>query len=326
MRHPVARTTRAGTLVVAVALLTVACGDTQPRTAAYVGAATISVDELQKQVGDVLTYRTGAGARTVAAPGTDSGSTDVRSQLPLVTQQVLSQDVLARLVDYALQRTGFHVDEGVVSTQLATLDAPTLLTQPAQSYLTPDRLAALVRDQLVLAQLGKQAWDGLSVSADLVQATDRGDAQAKARLMAAGADASAGVVAQAVAAGKQAERGLTLTPASAAALATTPVFGTPAGGAVAFELTSQQSQAPQWYAARINTRTTDATAATSSGAVTAEQATIGQTLSLGLTLLAQLAGTPQITINPRYGQWDHTAGRVIAASDVAASVVVAPAG
>ena len=326
MRHPVARTSRAGTLVVAVALLTVACGDTQPRTAAYVGAATISVDELQKQVGDVVTYRTGAGAPMAAAPGTDSGSPDVRSQLPLVTQQVLSQDVLARLVDSAVQRTGFTVDEGVVSTQLATLDTPTLLAQPAQAYLTPDRLAALVRDQLVLAQLGKQAWDGLSVSVDLLQATDRGDAQAKAQLMAAGAQASAGVVAQAVAAGNQAERGLTLTPAGAPALATTPVFGTPEGGAVAFELTSQQSQAPQWYAARINSRTTRAPAPTTSGALTAEQATIGQTLSLGLTLLAQLAGTPQITINPRYGQWDHTAGRVIAASDVAASIVVAPAG
>ena len=72
--------------------------------------------------------------------------------------------------------------------------------------------------------------------------------------------------------------------------------------------------------------TTRATAPTTSGALTAEQATIGQTLSLGLTLLAQLAGTPQITINPRYGQWDHTAGRVIAASDVAASIVVAPTG
>lgn len=326
MRHPVARTSRAGTLVVAVALLTVACGDTQPRTAAYVGAATISVDELQGQVGDVLTYRAGAGARTVAASGTDTGSTDVRSQLPLVTQQVLSQDVLAQLVDIAVQRTGFHVDEGVVSTQLAALDTPTLLAQPAQGYLTPDRLAALVRDQLVLAQVGKQAWDGLSVSADLVQATDRGDAQAKAKLMASGAQASAGVVAQAVAAGKQGERGLTLTPAGDAALVTTPVFATPEGGAVAFALTSQQSQASQWYAARINSRTTRATAPTTSGAVTAEQATIGQTLSLGLTLLAQLAGTPQITINPRYGQWDHTAGRVIAASDVAASVVVAPAG
>lgn len=325
MRHPVARISRAGTLVVAVALLTVACGDTQPGTAAYVGAGTISVDELQKQVGDVLTYRTGAGAPT-AARGTDTGNTDVRSRLPLVTQQVLSQDVLARLVDSAVQRNGFHVDEGALATQLATLDTPTLLAQPAQGYLTPDRLAALVRDQLVLAQLGKQAWDGLSVSADLVQATDRGDAQAKAQRMSAGVEASAGVVAQTVAAGKQGERGLTLTPADAAALATTPVFSTPEGGAIAFELTGQQSQAPQWYAARINSRTTHASASTSSGAVNAEQATIGQTLSLGLTLLAQLAGTPQITINPRYGQWDHTAGRVIAASDVAASVVLAPAG
>ena len=119
---------------------------------------------------------------------------------------------------------------------------------------------------------------------------------------------------------------IAVSPGEAATLTATPVFGTPEGGSVAFELTGQQSQAPQWYAARINTRTTLATASPRSGGVTAEQATIGQTLSLGLTLLPQLAGTPQITINPRYGQWDHTAGRVIAASDVAASVVVAPTG
>lgn len=312
--------------MVVLALLTAACGDTQPGTAAYVGDATVTVAELQGQVDDVLAYRSGDGAPTTDASGSAGATTDVRSQVPLITQQVLSQEVLARLVTAAVARTGFPVDETQVATQLATLDTPTLLAQPAQSYLTPDTLASLVRDQLVLAQLGRQAWDGLSVSADLVQATDRGDAQAKAEQMATGAQASADVVAQAVAAGQRVEAGLALTPGGAATLAATPVFATPAGGAVAFELTSQQSQAPQWYAARIVSRTTDASPPTSSAAVTAVQATIGQTLSLGLTLLPQLAGAPQITVNPRYGVWDPTAGRVIADSDVTASVVVDPAG
>ena len=325
MRHAAA----AGLLATLV-LLTAACGDTRPGTAAYVGDGAVTVAELQGQVGDVLAYRSGAGAVT-AAPAASGAATpppaaDVRTQVPAITQQVLSQDVLRRLVDSAVRRTGFRVDEGQVSTQLATLDTPTLLAQPAQAYLTPDTLGALVRDQLVLAQLGKQAWDGLAVTIDLVLAADRGDAQAKAGQMATGADASARVVAQAVAAGKQAQQGLALTPGGAASLATTPVFGTPEGGAVAFELTGQQSQAPQWYAARIVSRATDAPAPTTSGAVSAAQASIGDTLSLGLTLLPQLAGAPQITINPRYGQWDPTAQRVIAATDVPASVVVAPAG
>jgi hypothetical protein len=329
VRHRAARRVRAGALVAAVALLTAACGDTQPGTAAYVGDARVTVDELQGQVDDVLTYRSGDGPAAAAAPGTAAAtppSTNVRNQVPAITQQVLSQDVLHRLVGTAVARTGLQVDEGAVSSQLATLDAPTLLTQPAQSYLTPDTLSSLVRDQLVLAQLGRQAWDGLAVTVDLVQATGRADAKAKAEQMATGDETATGVVAKAVSAGQQGQRDLALTPGEAATLAATPVFGTAAGGAVAFELSSQKSQAPQWYAARIVSRSTDAAAPTTSGAVSAAQASIGQTLSLGLTLLPRLAGAPQITINPRYGVWDPTAGRVIADTDVTASVVVPPAG
>lgn len=303
---------RAVTLLVVAALLSTACGASQAGTAAYVGDTTVSVRSLQSQVDLVLAYR--------------SGATEVRSQLPAVTARVLSQDVLRGLVQAAVTRTGLPVDEKAIADQLAALNPATVLAQPAQNYLTPDSFAALVRDQLILAQLGKRSWDGLGVTVDLVTATDRGDAQNKARRMAVSDAESAAVVAEANANTQQAQQGLALSPATAATLAATPVFATPAGDAVAFALAGQQSQAPQWYVARILSRRTDAAVSTASGAVPAAQATISNTLSLGLSLLPQLAGDPQVRLNPRYGQWDPTASRVIAATDVPSAIVVTSAG
>ncbi len=304
MRHP-----RVGAFLAAAALATSACSSTQPGTAAYVGDATVSVQRLQSQVDAVLAYRSGPA------------NADVRSRLPMITQQVLGQDVLGGLIDAALARTNFAVNEQEISTQLASVDASTVLGQPAQTYLTPDSLTALVRDQLVLVQLGRQAWDGLSITVDLVTATDRADASAKAQRMAVGDAESAAVVQEAVAAQRQATSGLVLNPAEAPSLTATPVFATPAGSALAFAL-----QGKQWYAARIVSRSTDSAPSTAANAVAAAQAPVANTLSLGLSLLPRLAGDPQVRLNPRYGQWDPSAARVIANSDVPSAVVVGATG
>lgn len=323
MRHP--RTLAVASLA-AVALLASGCADTtRPGTAAYVGSDTISVDTLQAQVDDVLAYRTGAGAIE---------GTDVRTNLPLVTQQVLSQDVLHELVADAVARTGFTVDEDAVAGQVAQLDAETLLAQPGQAYLTPDTLPVLVRDQVVLSQLGQRAWDGLAVTVDLVPAANRSDAETAATEMAVGDDASTAVVARAKAAGQQAESGVMLSPSqiggaqsAAAGLLATPLFAAPQGSAIALSLAGgagQAGQAPaeQWFAMRIVSRSTDAAASKEAGATTAADAPIGNALSLGLSLLPELAGRPEVRLNPRYGKYDETTAQVIAESDVPASVVV----
>ncbi|MEO6879784.1 MAG: hypothetical protein ABI181_02395 [Mycobacteriaceae bacterium] len=320
MRYP-----RASVAVVAASLvLSLSACNSQPGTAAYVGSSTVTVDALQAQVDAVVAYRSGPGAIK---------GTDVRSQLPMITQQVLSQDILHEMVADAVARTGFKVDEADVAKQITELDAKTVLSQPAQAHLTEDTLKVLLRDQIVLAQLGKRAWDGLAVSIDLVPEADRSAAVSTATAMAASDAASKAAVTKAKAAGKQSQAGLDLSPASiggpqspAAGLLATPLFSAPQGSGVAFSLTppsqSGQPGAPQWFAVRIVKRSTDAPTSAESGAVTAAQAPLNATLSLGLTLLPQLSGDQEVRLNPRYGKYDPAAGRVISDSDVLSAVVI----
>jgi len=286
---------RVALVVAAVTLVLAGCGSSLPGTAAQVGADRITVDSLQSQVDDVLAYRS-------AQPGST-----VRTQLPTITQQVLSGDVLHQLAQTAVARTHLNVDEKAIANQIGSLD-PKLLDNKGIEFITPATLPQFVHDQLVISQLGARAWDGLAVTADLATATDQADAEAKAKRMAQGPKESAAVVAEAMAHGQQARAGYALSPATLEGLTSTPVFAVPAGSAVAFMLNKQ------WQVARIVTRTTTAPPNTSPDAVSAAQAQPGSTYALGIGLLDELAGTPDVRVNPRYGSWDPTQGQVVVAS------------
>lgn len=296
----------AGTLVLA------GCSNALPGTAAIVGADRVTVDSLQSQVDAVLAYR-----------GGQPGST-VRSQLPTITQQVLSGDVLHQLAQTAVARTHLAVDEKAIAGQIAKLD-PKVIDGQGLTFLTPTSLPQFVRDQLVIAQLGTASWDGLAVTADLASATDEADAEAKAKRMAQSPQEAQAVVAESTAKGEQARANYPLSPSALEGLAGSPVFATPAGSAVAFQLQQQQQQQqqqqPQWQVARILTRTTTAAPSTAPNAVSAAQAQPNSTYSLGISLVQELAGNPEVRVNPRYGNWDPTQGQVVAASAPPTTIV-----
>ena len=89
---------RLALVITAATLVLAGCSNTLPGTAASVGGNRITVDSLQSQVDAVLAYRDG-----------QQGST-VRTQLPTITQQVLSGDVLHELVGMAVARTHLAVN------------------------------------------------------------------------------------------------------------------------------------------------------------------------------------------------------------------------
>jgi len=286
---------RLALVITAATLVLAGCSNTLPGTAASVGGNRITVDSLQSQVDAVLAYRDG-----------QQGSA-VRTQLPTITQQVLSGGVLHELVGMAVARTHLAVNEKAIDDQLAKLD-PKVLDGQGLTFITPASLPQFVRDQLVIAQLGTAAWDGLAITADLAAAADQADAEAKARRMAQGPQQSQAVVAEATAKGQQARANYPLSPSALETLAGTPLFSTPVGSAVAFTLNDK------WQVARIDTRTTTAAPTRTPDAVSAAQAKPSSTYSLGISLLPDLAGNPEVRVNPRYGNWDPTQGQVVSAS------------
>lgn len=301
MRHPLLR--RAAGLAAAAVLTLTACGgQSLPGTAAQVGGATITVDTLQEQVGEVLAYRD-------AEPPADGSS--ARDAVPLITQQVLGQQVRHVLLAEAAERTGLVVDEQAVAAQLAGADDG-LLANPALLAVTPDTLEEFLRDQLLTVQLGQQAWDSLAVTIDVVPAADRTEAVELAGQMAVGDDESAALVAQLGGQG-----GLELTPGTVGPdVFATPVFSGEQGSGLAFQL------GEQWQAARVVQRSTDAEPVAGAQVVTAADADLASASALGLSLLTELSGDVEVRLNPRYGQWDAGRAVVIADSDVPAVVVV----
>ena len=305
------RATRSVLALVAVALLGSACADSLPGTAAYVGPGTISVDTLQAQVDDVVAYRSG--------PGAVQGAPNVRTDLPRITRQVLSQDVVHELVGAAVRRTNFTVDEAQLRTELAGVDRTSTLAQPAQVHVTPRSVDGLLRDQLILAQLGRQAWDGLSLDIDYVVVGERSEAEALVRRMATSDEAAAAVVREA---GGRSGQPLTPGTAGSPAVLSSPLFSVPVGGAVAISLIDPQTQGERWLVVRVLRRRTDAPPPTTANSVRAAQAATNDAVALGLGLLGMQAGEPEIRLNPRYGQWDPTSFQVISTTDAPAAVVV----
>ena len=145
---------RVAGVLAAAAVGLAGCGTPPPGTAAEVGPVRIETSSLQQQVDTVLAYRDSAGLP------------DVRDQLPEITRQVLSADVVHELTTTAVADTGVAVDRAAIDAQVGRL-TDAALAQEGLTFLTPDSLRSVVGDQLTVAQLGEAAWDGLAVTVDI---------------------------------------------------------------------------------------------------------------------------------------------------------------
>ncbi|WP_035303943.1 SurA N-terminal domain-containing protein [Actinokineospora inagensis] len=299
-------------------------GPSQVNAAAIVGDKTISVDQVQDLV-----------AKAVQAEPAARQLADQR-KLDLVSRGVLRQLVLHELVQRYSTEHHLSVEPAKVSAfadqikgSFQTLptdgstDPSTVVQQAVNRVLDPEQIAG---DYLLMAQIGQDEAQKLSVTFDFTLIAAAGEGQPtgslrqqavdKARGLAdAGLDGAAKVIDADIAAGAQASKNETLTPALAPDIAGTVIFGAPVNSVIAFQPNPENAN---WVVAVIRKRDTDAKPAANAEAPDPRVAT-----TLAPQLLEATADQLGVKISPRYGVWDR-ASVSIAPSEAETTGVVFP--
>jgi hypothetical protein len=158
-----------------------------------------------------------------------------------------------------------------------------------------------VHDDLIAMALADKSVGGLAVTADLVAATSRADAETIAQTLSAGGPAADALFGNP----ETSAQGTVYNAVTAPDAAGTVLFGTPVGGVVAFQPDQRQST---WIVFKITDRRTDAPF--DQQAVSAISST--QKVTIGERLLQPDAEQLGVRVNPRYGVWDPIQLRVVA--------------
>jgi hypothetical protein len=306
-------------LAVTAALVT-ACGSgpSQVGTALIVGNTSVSVNQVQQELNDLLSSQ--SAAKQAQAQG----------QLAQTSRSIVTAHVLHQLVGHAAAREGLTVSDPQIDqlvTQSGGIDkvAQTLGTAPAD---TRD----VVKDVLLEAALARKYADRLTVKFGYVVATSRQDALTKAQQLAADPNSLQGLINQAnsalAASGQQGSAGGTDTSFSISSYLQSvaqaeqqngqaptendgPIFGTPANTVVAFQ--PDPSQGSAWIVALIKSRSQSGTAPAGGSATSAaDLSTLDQ---IGVSLLQPDATELGVRISPRYGEWNQVSMQVVAAGD-----------
>jgi hypothetical protein len=275
-------------------------GPDQAGSAVIVGSDAVPLERVQSQL-DVALAKTDQIAQLTAQGGTPADL--ARS---IVTREVL-HDLLARRA----AAEGIVVTDQQVDAQLADNGGAEAIVDGSLYDMTT--LRERVRDDLVAAQLAQRSVAGLSVTVDLVAATSRDEADAKARALAEGGPAADALFGDP----RTSARATTVQAASAPSDAGTVLFGVPVGGVVAFQPNPQQST---WIVFRVTDRRTDAP----SDPAAVSSISQSELITIGERLLQPTAEELGIRVNPRYGLWDPIQLRVVA-QDQQAGTVLPPA-
>ncbi|MGW1676408.1 SurA N-terminal domain-containing protein [Saccharopolyspora sp. NPDC002376] len=271
--------TRHGRLLASIAaagFLLAGCGSgpSQVGAAAIVGDTRIPVSDVQSWFNELLERQP-----------------DIKSQLKQqgslddLGRQLASQLVRQELAEKAARDERLNVTDQQVAERVGQLGGP----QEADE---------MVRTQMLTAELGRKYIDQLSVTFDLTQASNRRQAEQKARRMALGPQQAADLVAQDKAAGLLTATDQKLRPAESLKLAAnTPLFGAEPGTVLAFE---QSPNSGQWLVVRVKDRQVDpkAPAQLANG--------VGDDVlqQFGTFLLGATADRTGVQLSPRYGVWD----------------------
>jgi SurA N-terminal domain len=275
------------------------CGD-QPGTAVVVGGQAVPVDQVQGQLDTAL------AKHDRVAQWTAQGGTSADLARSFVTREVL-HDLLARRA----AQEGITVTDADVDAQLAQSGGADAVAD--QSWYDVAGLRTLVRDNLLAAQLAQRHVGGLAVTLDMVAATSQGDAEAKARTLAAGGPAAEALFDDP----RTAVRGTAVHAASVPDDAASVYFGAPVGSVVAFQPSPQQST---WIVFRVVDRRTDAPA----DPAAMNSISQSQLAAIGVRLLQPTADELGVRVNPRYGVWDPIQMRVVA-EDAQSGLIIPPA-
>ena len=274
-----------------------ASGPSQVGSAVIVGSTAVPLEQVQSRL-DVALAKTDVVAQ-LASSGV--GPPDIARDL--VTRTVL-HDLLTRTA----AADGITVSEADVDAALeqgggadAALDR-TLFDLPA--------LRERVRDRIIAARHAQRVVPGLTVTADVIGASSREDAEEKARILAAGGPQVDALFAQNEG---SSVRAMPYKGADSPEAASTVLFGLQPGATAYFQPNAQSG----WIVLRVDDRREDPNADPAAVAALGESdlATIGE------RLLQPLAEQVGVRVNPRYGVWDPISMRVVPASQVEGAIL-----
>lgn len=288
VRFVISRQARFVASIVTAGAVLAGCGSGpgQPGAAAIVGDTRIPLDQVQDRYGTVLERNPELKSRL-----------QQQGQMDELGRQLVSFRVQQELIEQAARKEGLSVSERRITDDINRSGGPEAV---AQDPFAAGDVRNVTRTKLLAVELGRKYLDRTAITFDYTQANTRGDAERKARRMAAGAEEAAAFLAEERQSGVPVSLNEHMSAAENTQLAAaTPLFGAPAGTVVAFEV---QPQSGQWLIARIKERNTRATAQDASSE---EGSRDEQTLRLfGMRLLAAMADQDSVRLNPRYGVWD----------------------
>jgi hypothetical protein len=263
----------------------------------FVGEHAVPLERIQTQLDAAL------AKEDQIAQLTAQGGTTADLARSIVTRAVMHDLLVRRAAD-----EGIAVTDAQIDAQIAENGGADALLD-GSLYDLP-MLRERVRDDLIAAELARREVPGLAVTADLVAATSRTDADAAAAALQAGgaeADALFGDP-------RTSARGTTFDAASSPDNASTVLFGVPVGTVVSFQPDPQQST---WIVARVVDRRTDAPA----DPTVLTSISQSQFIAIGERLLQPTAEEVGIRVNPRYGVWDPIQLRIVAEDQQVGSVL-----
>jgi hypothetical protein len=278
-------------------------GPSQAGTAVFVGDHAVPLERVQSQLDTLL------AKQDLVAQYSAQGGSPAELARNIVTR-VIKHDLLVRRA----AEEGIVITDAQVDAQIAEAGGADALLEALMWYDLPT-LRERVRDDLIAAELAQREVGGLVVTADLVAATSRADAEAAAAALQAG-----GAQADALFADPRTSvRSQTFVAANSPENAGTVLFGVPAGSVISFQPNPQQST---WIVARVVDRRTDAPS---------DPATVGsisrsQLVAIGERLLQPTANEVGIRVNPRYGVWDPIPMQVVAEDQQSGTVLPPAAG
>jgi hypothetical protein len=287
----------AAAVAVAAAVISGCGGPSQAGTAVFVGEHAVPLESIQAQLDTAL------AKEDQIAQLTAQGGTTADLARSIVTRAVM-HDLLARRA----AEEGIAVTDEQIDTQIAENGGADALLD-GSLYDLP-MLRERVRDDLIAEELARRAVTGLAVTADLVAATSRADADAAAAALQAGGAAADALFRDP----NTSARGTTFDAASSPDNASTVLFGVPVGTVVTFQPDPQQST---WIVARVVERRTDAP----SDPTVLTSISQSQFIAIGERLLQPTADDVGIRVNPRYGVWDPIQLRIVAEDQQVGSVL-----
>jgi hypothetical protein len=278
----------AAAVAVVAAVISGCGGPAQAGTAVFVGDNAVPLDRIQTQLdaalakGDLVSQFTAQGGSTA----------DIARSI--VTREVM-HDLLARRA----AQEEIVVTDAQVDARIAESGGPDALLDG--SFYDLPALRDRLRDDLIAAQLAQRVVGGLAVTADLVAATSRAEADAAAAALQAGGPEAEALFRDP----RTSARGTTFPAVASPENAATVLFGVPVGTVVAFQPNPQQST---WIVARVVERRTDAPSDPAAVSSISESQLVG----IGRRMLQPTAAEVGVRVNPRYGVWDPIQLRVVA--------------